>query len=586
MSKKALKTVEPVALPAHLSRRQLLAGTSGGILALTGLGVSLIGCGGGGGGSRSSGGGSISLASGSGSVTLPAGIQASALKAGCGITDSPITAGKFSIKAPGDAPSLITVYNPTNRKAVLFGMYDPSASASSMVDATSTAVALLFMSLGGANYTRDGIKPLLEAINTSAAVAPLASTISSQMATDPYALANGNSAISSALSSAATSLASLIVLPKEVMQPKDAPDLQLINPSDAVDGLTMAALDAGTGFKVINQWRRFMKAYVYTSKHWDTENVERDVSPPSYTAGPLNVSPASSLLNVSGGWAPSYSSDVSLPVQPKDNKTEYKIVSLQPVYGAIEPAFFSDQQWTNEVIRWRQDLSELGGSTFVAFFANVLFSAIGLGALTWTLGELTAAYSSLTALPSFAQVLSIASARSVALGTTARSALNLFVTNDTVGAGVLKALAPLLKEATAVQDAILAGGASEAAIFARMAACLGVVLAGGALALAADIGAVIKDTSTGQEADMWTATVLHQTMRLTPQSPKVGPGEVVTFSVRIPTGTTGTIVFDWFQDSAYAALRSSSGVTGTTLTHIRDLVVDLATTGSDSKPVH
>ena len=86
---------------------------------------------------------------------------------------------------------------------------------------------------------------------------------------------------------------------------------------------------------------------------------------------------------------------------------------------------------------------------------------------------------------------------------------------------------------------------------------------------------------SAQPAEQWFATVFQPTLILDPTAKTIAPGQRVTFTVKPPAGTVGTISYAWTQTGATSTLSSGDGIVGNSIT-TASTSVDLVTTPSDS----
>ncbi|HWD40342.1 MAG TPA: hypothetical protein VG944_15950 [Fimbriimonas sp.] len=566
----------PPGLERYPTRRQVFRGASA-VLLSSGV-LALVGCGGSGGGGGSS---PSSMKAVSGTVTLPVGVDPTKLAVAGGLGTSALKNGKFSVSVPDDAPSLVSVYDPATAKVLLMGMADPAVSGTLTIDSTSTASALLFFALGGSSMPRDGMKPLLEVIKSSGATTTLAGVIASRVQADPFAVGKGDAQIVSSLSTAAHAIApSVTGSIRRTPAQGSVPTLLQIQPTGEVNGVTYLLDDKITGYAVQNTKRRTGFGFTYLTGHVDAKGVQTPVDPPVQAGGTLEIPSTSSLLKLGSGWSPVTSATVPLELQGSDAKSVYTLVYLTQVYGGDEPVFFSDTRWSAEVAQWRTSLRELGQDNFVGFVANVILSAIGFGGLAWTHAQLAEAITALRTIPSISTLIDLAAGGNVLLGDMARQTLQEFLDGD-VSQELLKDMATLVRSTSKAAADYLAQGAARATAMAAIKAAVGALIVSGALLLAGDLGAVAIDTSTGDKGDLWTATVVKQTLILSPHNPTASPGDRVHFSVRPPSGMTGKIEYDWTETGTFATLSSSDGKVGKSIT-TSSQTVDLVTTASDS----
>jgi hypothetical protein len=550
-----------------------------GTLVLSAGTLGLIGCGGSGTGfGTAPQGGSSSF---TGQVAAQPGVNQADLIVHAGLTTTKLTNGSFTASAPQDAPSLVAVSNPKTKTMLFMGMYDPSIPGTLALNSSSTAITYLFFALGGSTMPRNGQKALLDAIKAHAATKTFITVATARIAanappSDPQLVA--------ALSTAAHAIAPSVKNPT-ASRPQFIPTLLLIEPSTEVNGVTFVqqSTGAGAGFEVQNAKRRGGYVYTYLTGHVNAAGVTTPVNPPTQVGSPLEIISTASLLKLGSGWKPTTSFTVPLNLQGSDSKSLYQMVFLAPIYGAPTPAFFGDAMWSTEVATWDKALASLSKNTFVGYIANILFSAIGFGGLTWVQGELAAAVANLTAIPSVAALLTQAAGEDVLLGDLANVTLKEFLAGD-ISKALLQDVGVLLRTASAEAAAILEAGAVSAAVLSAIEVAVVTFVVVGAIALAADLGAVALDTSIGDRGDLFSATVVKQSLILSPQNPAVRPGARVEFSVKPPTGLQGKIDYHWTQTSSFATLSAADGTVGNSITSPSTSVA-LVTTGSDSNPV-
>lgn len=549
----------------------------------------LVGCGGGGGGPKGVvvGPGGIGNKNYTGTISLPSGVNPANVKVLSGLQYTGIKASGFSGSAPSDAPTILTAIDTTQSKVVSFGIFDPTLNTT-VINTTSTAAALMFVALGGFTMTRDGMKPLLDAINASPQLPVFAGVVASRLKADPYAISDGDTQLADALATAVNGFPATFTdaVPGHTVSPADQ-NLALIQPTDPQDGATFVQLDSGTGFQVQNTKRRSGFVYTYLTAHFDSAGNRTDVSPPQQVGQILEVPSTQSLLSFGHGWSPVTSTAVTLDIDGSDAKTEYTLVFLCMCVVPGEPAFFSDPMWANEVADWRSTMGTLFENTVLSVVADVVLGAIGYAGLTYSSAELAESATQIQARATNVYGLlydafnagKSATAYGIYLG--AKNMLQLALRHPT-DLLLMEATAPLLAKVNAQAAKVLAEGALSVGQMVAIDAAIAAFLVVGALALAADVGAIIKDTATGNKGDLWTEVIFKQNLKLTPQTYQVSPGGSVPFSVI----TTATLVYDWIQDSPFATLSAASGAVGNTLSKVPDKNVTLITTGSDSNPIH
>lgn len=564
------------------NRRQFIQ--AGGAPLVSSSLYSLIGCGGSGGGSNG-GGSDVQLKNFPGTIVLPPGVDPLTLAIGAGLGTDVLTDGKFTARAPSDAPSLVTAFDPSTKKVVLMGLTN-LASGKVTLDATNTAIALIFFAVGGSSMSRNGMTNLANEIKTHSATATLAGVISARILVDPFAVGNGDPQIKSAVSAAANSFASGHNFPITRAQGgynggPSIPTLLELDPTGMVNGITYINQSKLTGFSVQNTKRRMGYVYTYLTGHINSSNVLTEVNPPVQVGSVLEVPSVTSILNGSNGWNPIESAPVALDIQGSDSKSVYNMVYLTQVFFEPEPAFFSQSRWANELTKWRGTLHDLGTDTFVGFFTNIILSAVGFAGLAWEHAQLGAFITRLQTIPSISALIESAAGESVLLGDLASATITEFLATGDIAVGVLSNMSALVATLSAEAEAFLAAGAATAIGLAAIQAAVATLLVCGAVVLSGELGAIALDTSLGERGNIATGTVIRQKLTLTPQNPTAEPGDRVKFNVKLPAGVEGTVEYDWSCDATFAVLSDNNGGhSGRSFTSPkRD--VDLVTTGSD-----
>ena len=250
------------------------------MMALFGSSCALLsGCGGQWSGSASGGSGFAAL---NGTVTLPSGVAASELVLTSSQGASPLTTTAYVASVSSDSPSLVMAVHSATGKVIHMAMVDPT-SGSANLNPNSTAVALLYLGLGGAMLSGTDRRSLLNKVAGSSEVSGLANTIASAQATDKFALSNGSAAlkakVQSAIRAAVTGLAKSAAKADDAQSRAIAPQL-IIEPAAEVDGMTMVQTSPGIGFQVENKHRRSGTAFTYRVGHVADDGSVTPENPP------------------------------------------------------------------------------------------------------------------------------------------------------------------------------------------------------------------------------------------------------------------------------------------------------------------
>ena len=265
----------------------------------------LSGCGGlfGGG---SGGGKGKALLTANGTLTLPAGVNISELVLTSSGGFIPLSSTSFAAQISSAAPSLIMAVHGASFKVVLMGFADPAGGAI-VLDASSTAVALMYLGLGGSGVSGPDRKVFLSSIASSPEAATLATAIQTAQAIDPFVLTNGSPTLKAAIKTAVTSFSSSWPSAQgsssrnAALSPASLDTLLLIEPATEVEGLTVVQTDAKLGFQVQNRRRRSGVAYTYMVGHTSGTDVDSDETPPKQVGQPLYIPSTKNLLSLPYG---------------------------------------------------------------------------------------------------------------------------------------------------------------------------------------------------------------------------------------------------------------------------------------------
>lgn len=511
--------------------------------------LSLAGCG----GLFSGGGSSVPLASLTGLLGLPGGVTLANLQVVGSGGFGTVTSSSFAVQMQSHIPSLATVWDSVNHKVLLMGILDPAKGDNSL-DAESTATAVMFLGLGGMEYGPTDRRALLEAIGSSSQVTTLTTALQSALASDPFAITTAPPALKTAIKNAVDGFSSGATFTKsatshsrskgESQSTQSLTSVAIIEPTSEVDGLTFVQSSEPLGFKVQNTRRRFGRVLTYVTGHVDANDVETPENPPTASGEILDVPMTVGLLNTSGtGWSQVTSEVKTLSIVGKDKKTKYEMIALTPVFGAAQPAIYSDPRYAGEVAKWKEESGNLRQSVMMGGLMEIVLEILGLGG---------AAMSYTTLQSSIAGLLTTTQA--IRTGMSAAYLGNIFygqvigeLASKMTFEEIFYAELPLLETLTLkLKGDIAANTVRNAFLRPRLVAAraaLMVIVALGIIELA-DIFAIAKDTSTGQEANVWTGLVFQPTVSLTASSNTYTAGGQVTFNAHLPS-TGADIVYHW-----------------------------------------
>ncbi len=513
-----------------------------------------------------------------GTISVPPGIaEADLLIVGMGKV-GPVASGAFNATIDSGAPSWVLALHGPSEKVIGMGIFDP-ADHLRRIDATSAAVALLFIALDGNALPRDGRKTLLDLIKGHGATATLAGVIQTQLATDPYAFETASQTLQDAVAAAAQAIGtSSPGNHSGVTQPFGLPTMMLIEPSNEVDGLTVVQGTSGLAYQVQNSRRRSGLMYTYLVAHIDDNGNRTDITP-KQVGSVLEIPATNSLLNLHSGWHPKTSIPVSLKLEDNDRKSIYELVAFNTVFGANPPAVYDLERYAGAVDQWKTDVQNLHATMVLSYVAGIMFDAIGIGGATWGIAELTATITNLTATTSNLVSLLVGAQDGYALIPLTKQVIQRFLTGNFLSPAGVEAFQPLLAKAEGQVAVDLAAGQASASVYVAMRAALRIFLAVGVIGLAADLVAVAKDTSTGERSDLFTVTLFEPKVGITPASGTYSPGIDKMIEAQAPGVAASHASYHWKLTGSNLA-NLSDGTTVSRDFTTSSKTVNLATTPS------
>ncbi|WP_309712426.1 hypothetical protein [Armatimonas sp.] len=503
--------------------------------------------------------------------------------------------GSFTLEQFNATPALLLLTD-KDKRLVLLGF--SGSTASGMVGEVSplqTAIALLFYAVGAFTLPTEAQERVRVLLREDERVKVLASQITTQLAANPYALANSDPALFGAVTAVRDALVpptTRAVLTRHRADPL-ATTLIQTSPENEQSGFLAAPNASGLGMTITNTRRRnaivniYESAYkteastdpvpvpdskyhriIYSEILWGTSGLSGvagtliDYAAGSYTDPDGNV--------VGGAYVPVKSGPYSLDLFPSEaTRATYRVEIIANGNGG------DPNNLTGTAKTLAGDLTPLGAHvkiSFITFFKDFLLPTIatfsGLqGSLQLDLRGTTGGYPSSELLKNFddlALILSGVVDSGIAIN--AGNARSLLIT-------VLKALA---NNGTLRQKFI----EWMVVLFARKGftqAAAGVLLGTLATALnaivivvdkvlgAADIGAVLADWARSDSYVLFEATVIAARVKLTPLTSTLKAGDPLPLRAST-TVDAPVITYHWRIVTGSGTLKNpASGLTGVSL---------------------
>ncbi|MGC4046781.1 MAG: hypothetical protein QM758_23555 [Armatimonas sp.] len=364
----------------RLDRRRFLALAS--LMSLSGLTLGVLtGCGGG-----SGNGGTVSDTR--GTVALPSGfpLPLSELSVQTGLGGKPlISTAQFAVPTITGNLTLAWLQHSSSR-ASLLGFIDPSRT-DNVIDSASTAVALLYMVLGGFRLPEDRKGNLVDLLRTDTETAKLAEVVAQRTTANPFALEDGDTVLGTALKTSYDRIlsgtrAAAPTSAKPHGRAEEVPALLLLEPSGEQSGVEVLQGTATQSLFATNHYRRRCQVRIYQVGTQEADNLPSyyDTARPVGEALPLSSTGALGIFSTitalvnSGSTAFVPVSTPPVTLTPSSaSKTLFEVVVLGSAFTLQEPAFFSDAKYSNEVELWRSTRLSLNVASWLADIIFGLF---------------------------------------------------------------------------------------------------------------------------------------------------------------------------------------------------------------------
>jgi hypothetical protein len=546
--------------------------------AFGGSSMLLSGCGGFGGGTSDGGGALKSIP---GTITLPSGVAASELVVSSSEGLKALSETTYSTSVSAETPTLIMAMHSATKKVVAMAMVDPDGGTANL-NYTSTAIALIYLGLGGAMFYGGSRQSLLKKVAESSEVAGLATAIRTAQTADKFALSNGSAALKTKMQAAIRAvnagLSRGVSESSSESRANGIPPMMLIEPAAAVDGMTVVQTSPNLGFQVQNERRRTATAFTYMVGHVAANGTETTENPPKRVGAPLYVPSTKNILSLPYGWSQVTSSPVNISLSGADKTTKFETVIISTAFKGSVPAFYSDPRYASQVQSWKDEAARLRQAGILQGMANLVLEVLGLGGTLFEYSTLSALIPQVLAKTTAIRAGLIAAAEGSIFYEFVLQELLADFTAEALFALELPIIEPLIAQVSAVRAAELFAGQSSAASIAVVRAGMVVLIALGVMEVA-DIIAVARDTRSGPEANLWKLTAFQPSVQMTPPSGTYQPGSSQTISVSAPGVGAQGVTYQWTLTGSSLANISDGTQVGASFTSTKS-VVTLATTPS------
>ncbi|MBB6052645.1 hypothetical protein [Armatimonas rosea] len=528
------------------------------------LALPLAGCGGGwqpgfgpikGGGSG--GDNSVPTRSVAGRVVFPTGtpVTLSALKVETAL-------GAVAIDGNGSCqiPTSQTATSPTlawvrNNTAVLYLGFVDDGDAT--IDATSTAVALLYLSLGGFQAEEVSKSLLLSGLRKHAATATLAQVVAARVTAVPTALAEGDAALGAALKTAHNALvAELSATGRATATPAPSRSRAtttaslLLEPAIAQSNLRVDQATAPQTFIATNQARRYCQVMTYEINRENKSGQRTNPSKARLVSSVwLPSTPALGFKDTATGFfsrktafTPVATDPITLSMNDGDAKTFFEVVVLGSSSLVGDPPVYSEPRYASEVGVWREIRADLNLSSWVAdVLLGLLLELWGLRDFVAQKGAIREAVQKFRKDYATIETRLFIAADAGDLSGALTEVLRLLATNPAFVEYMVSlsiTLSPNLKSYL-FADTVKNSTALLAKSLMTVLNVAGLVLGAG------DLGAVIVDLASSEPVERWSATLVTSDVTLSPALATIAPGDSLALSARLPNALGANIVYKW-----------------------------------------
>lgn len=525
------------------------------------------------------------------SVELPSGVDLSLQNLRVVSAAGAATIGSNGSVTPG-LPGFnlfLTQVVDSSDRVILYG-YTVSAGSPWPINAESTAIALLYFSLGGWTLpdalARNDI--LIDLRNSYRDIlAELTGAIESAMRDDPRAIHNGHSLIRDALAEAKTAILALgttTTAKRPALRNKTGPSLQsggssllgfvTTDPDRTTpqSGIYLRTSLDSDGITPLNRYRRRAKLYAYLTARETSSGGAEEIDPIRQVEGPVDLLPAGTYSAGDGfiakaagsveNWDPTKSelvllSDEMTGVPGEESSTAwFDIVVLGPALdGPDVPPLLDMPRYEDQRAEWLSAIDELRWKTFLFDFFVPVIDEIGIGGMILQPTSTSAA--------TFAALRALVEPKLTSAGITIRTTagygaaldhcLTLFKEDADFRNGYLSIMKRSLGTANAAANY---DGIGKNALRALQSMLGGVIEDG---SKGPDLGAIYTQLQKSNEADLWRATVSKVTIH--PKAPEVTKQLTRTrLSAKVATSEARTYCYRWNSPSAYGYLAEVKGI--------------------------
>ncbi len=530
----------------------------------------LIGCGG------SSNNNAVPSSTVSGTIQIP-NSSVPALTIASGTETTPNSGTGFQLKILSSTYALITANDPTSGKTVLFGMHDPNASSVTL-NPENCARTLIFLSLGGSQFSAESRKALWDTIAASPQAATLKTVIETEIATNLFALEDGNANIKASLQAAVNALGSsssgspLSQQNPITRNPQDPPPSFFISTSQTSPrrGQVIAL---APGVAVDNLFSHAEGSFfAYNTGYADQEGNNHSTNP-EQSGGETKFDAAGT------------SSTLPLTLDGDHSQDHYSIIVLQPIFDQAEPAIFANSDFSGELAKWRASLNPMLKRGFSAVTGASMLDAFGAPDSDFSSAALDETVTQLSSINSESGTIMSDVGEAQGLGSLVARMAGVAAHGDAEAFSALAAIAPLLRSNYPELAEKLATKSLTSAQIQGFRGAMRILSALGSWDYSSKAGRIAESLTTGQMAKEVKGSMGAVRIALTPGTSTFEAGKSLLLTAKPASTYTNPFTYTWSLESGpgsitNAVLNDNMGHVGSTITTTSPNVY--LVTGNDS----
>ncbi|ARU40570.1 hypothetical protein CCB80_05220 [Armatimonadetes bacterium Uphvl-Ar1] len=483
----------------------------------------------------------------------------------------------FKLKVQTSTFALLTANDLTSGKTVLIGMRDPRSSTT-ILNSANCANTLIFLSLGGSQMSPEERRTLWDRIAESTVSNALKTVLEAEIATDVFALENGNANIKTALANSITALSAA----------------SLTNNLGEQNTATRAPGDPPPSFIFKDQFPRTRRAEpIALTPGVAIDNLfsKAEGSYFAYNIGfkdkdGVNHSTVPAIVGSENKFNPlSRSTAIPLPHEENHSEDQYSLVVLQPIFGQPEPTVFNDSDYAPEIAKWRASLVPMLRRAYSSVMSASVLDAFGAPLVDFTPGALDESVAKYSEINTESAAIIGDTSSAPDLGPLVSRMAGVAAGGDSEAFSTLAAVAPLLRTSYPELADRLASKSLTSAQIQGFRGTMRILSALGSWHYSSKAGPLAETYTTGEMGKVIRGAMKSVLIDLEPSTSQFEAGKSLLLTAKPNSGFTNPFTYTWTLDEGpgaitNAVLNDNKGKVGRTITTTSSTVY--LVTGNDS----